>query len=129
MRSFCAGETDRNQACQPLPACPGLPRTRGGSRRSRLSDYEHGSSDTVLFCAIACLTVYKLGLLHYSQFNATCIPDVINVAGGDDGRPSISEIKNYSCFVTKSVSSPPRTADIEQRLTATRRVWSKDSET
>ena len=48
----------------------------------------------------------KLGLLHYSQFNATYVPDVISVAGGDDGRPSVSEIKNYSCFVTKSTSHP-----------------------
>jgi hypothetical protein len=31
---------------------------------------------------------------------------VISVEGGDDGRPSVSEIKNYSCFVTKSTSHP-----------------------
>ena len=31
---------------------------------------------------------------------------MISVEGGDDGRPSVSEIKNYSCFVTKSTSHP-----------------------
>ena len=48
----------------------------------------------------------QMGLQHYSQFNATYIPDIINVTGGDDGRPSVSEIKNYSCFVTKSTAHP-----------------------
>ena len=48
----------------------------------------------------------KLGLLHYSQFNATYIPDIINVSGGDDGRPYLDEIKNYSCFVTKNTACP-----------------------
>ena len=48
----------------------------------------------------------KLGLQHYSQFNATYIPDIINVAGGDDGRPYLDEIKNYSCFASKSTNRP-----------------------
>ena len=48
----------------------------------------------------------KLGLLHYSQFNATYIPDIINLAGGDDGKPVLDEIKNYSCFVSRSTNRP-----------------------
>ena len=37
----------------------------------------------------------QMGLQHYSQFNATYIPEIINVTGGDDGRPGVDEIKNY----------------------------------
>jgi hypothetical protein len=53
-------------------------------------------------------TVYlgdkKLGLLHYSEYNATYIPDIIKVGSGDDGRSELDEIKNYSTFVTKSTN-------------------------
>ena len=53
-------------------------------------------------------TVYlgdkKLGLLHYSEYNATYIPDIIKIGSGDDGRPELDEVKNYSCFVTKSTN-------------------------
>ena len=28
------------------------------------------------------------------------------MTGGDDGRPTVSEIKNYSCFVTKTTTHP-----------------------
>ena len=48
----------------------------------------------------------KLGLLHYQQFNATYVPDIINVSGGDDGKPQLYEIKNYSPFVTRTTNKP-----------------------
>jgi len=34
------------------------------------------------------------------------VPDVINVSGGDDGKPQISEIKNYSPFISRSTACP-----------------------
>ena len=48
----------------------------------------------------------KAGLQYYAQFNATYIPDIINVTGGEDGCPYLNEVKNYSCFVTKSTNCP-----------------------
>ena len=59
-------------------------------------------------------TVYmgdkKKGKEHYSVYCATYVPDVIKLDGGDDGRPELDEIKNYSPFVHPATSHPACTS-------------------
>ena len=54
-------------------------------------------------------TVYmgdkKKGKVAYAQFNSTYVPDVIRLKG-DDGKPELLEIKNYSPFISTSASAP-----------------------
>ena len=51
-------------------------------------------------------TVYqgdkKKGKAHYSQFCASYVPDIIKVSG----KPELSEIKNYSCWVHPTTAKP-----------------------
>jgi hypothetical protein len=59
-------------------------------------------------------TVYqgdkKKGKVHYSEFNATYVPDIIKVEGDDGGRPELDEIKNYSPYVKPTTAHPACTS-------------------
>ena len=51
----------------------------------------------------------KTGKECYRQFNDTYVPDIIRLAG-DDGKPELNEIKNYSPFISTAAAAPSATA-------------------
>ena len=51
----------------------------------------------------------KKGKECYKQFNDTYVPDIIRLAG-DDGKPELDEIKNYSPFISTAAAAPSATA-------------------